>query len=841
VARELRFRFPLAAGLHARPAARLREVVEGCVSEVTFANARNRRTANARSTLALVATLTREGDECTITVGGEDEVRAAERIEHFLADEFPHCDDALLAAPPAAQHERHLPRVLRRAGARVFPGVVACPGIARAPALLLVPWRRPENLAAHREASPEGELAALARALSETSERLRERIAASTSDVERAIAAVQLDVLEDVELRKGTEEEITSRGASAGQAVLTTIDRFAGVLRESGSAYLGERVLDLRDVARLLVDALVGELPADGGAILEHDAVCVAESLGPALLLALDKRRLKGLVLAHGGTTSHALILARALGIPCLTGMSGVERALHDGQEVVVDAVRGFLVVDPPPPVVRFYEREAANLQSERERLANLARAPGVTADGRPLPVAANVGSLDEARLALANGADGIGLFRTELLFAGRPSPPSEEEQARIYTEVARAAAGRPVVIRTLDVGGDKPLPYLDLPAERNPFLGFRGIRLYDRHAELVGAQLRAILRAAAHGNVSVMFPMVASLEETRALRGVLEREIAALTAAGVACGRNAGVGIMVEVPSIALVLDQLAGVVDFFSIGSNDLLQYFVAVDRDNERVAHLYDPFQPAFVRLLAGIGRQAGASGVRLALCGELGADPLAVPLLVGCGVQEISAGPADVPAVKAAVARCDTAACRRLAEEVAALATAAEVRAHLAAAARAGVDRSLTRSGLVRLHSASRTREEAIRELVDLVHLAGRTADPDALEDAVWRREETVSTAVGAGVAIPHCRSDAVEVSSVALATYDHAIPWPPGEDGPVKIAILIAVAADDPGEAGLRMIANLSRRLLDEDFREGVLGAANAAEVTALLSAALTAE
>ncbi len=840
--RELHFRFPLPAGLHARPATTLRELAAGFSSQVTFANARNGRTANAKSVLALVATLTREGDDCRLAVAGEDEEAALRRLERFLGDEFPRCDDALPPPAPASpgESERPLPRALRNTGARVFRGTPVGGGIARARVFLVSPWRSTAVLSS-REARPATEeAAAFERALAVVGGRLRGRVTSAGEATEREVARAHLAMLEDVELISKVEEAIRAGGQSAGAAVLAAAEHFTGVLRESGSAYLQERVLDLRDVAIQLVSAMTGDGILDERVALEADSVCVAESLGPAQFLALDKSRVKGLLLARGGTTSHTVILARALGIPCLTGVAGVDLALRDGQEIVVDAVRGLAVADPPADVSRFYASEMAKLRTMRTRLERFALVPGATADGRPVEVAANAASLDEVRAAFASGADGIGLFRTELLFANRAASPSEDEQARIYAEAARAAGGRSVIIRTLDVGGDKPLPYLEQPPERNPFLGVRGVRLYERHPELVSAQLRAILRASGAGRVKIMFPMVSSLEEVRTLRGMVEAEMAALVAAHVAHDPEIEIGVMVEIPALAFVLDRLADEVEFVSVGSNDLLQYFLAVDRDNEHVAGLYDPFHPGFVRLLKRIGEEAAAHGVWLGLCGELGSDPLAAPLLVGCGFDEISAGPASVPAVKAAVARCDAAACEKLALQAAAAATASEVRELLAAFVSGASERSLAGEGLVRLHAAARTREEAIRELVDLLHVAGHTDDPDALEDAVWQREDISSTAVGFGVAIPHCKSSALRTSSVALATYDDGVEWPPDDGGPVKIAILIAVADGDRNDASLRMIASLSRRLLDEDFRQNVTRAASAAEVVALLEGALAA-
>ena len=838
MAEELSFRFPLPQGLHARPASLLREAAGAFRSTITLANRRNGLEANARSTLALVATLTREGDECALRIAGDDESAALEALRRFVSAELPLCDDipAVVAPPQAA---RALPRALRVAGALVHRGTPASGGIGRAPAFPVTPWSGCPDLASCATGTAGEELARLDRAFAEVGDALRGSLAGAANDTDRAILKAHLAILEDVELRARIADEVRERGAGSAQAVVAVAERFAAVLRDSGSAVLAERVLDVRDVAAHLVRALFPGAAGVGRVTLARDAVVIAQTLSPAQFIALDTSRLKALVLAHGGTTSHTVILARAHGVPCVTGVPDAA-ALGDDRDVIVDGERGLVVADPPPAVAEFYEAEAAAVRAVRDRLARAAARDAATSDGRRIEVAANVSSLAEVRLAFASGAEGIGLFRTELLFMDRAEAPSEDEQAEVYSEAARLAGGRRVIIRTLDVGGDKPIPYLRLPAERNPFLGFRAIRTYEAHSEIVAAQIRAALRASAHGNVEIMFPMVSSLGEVRAMRALVAAEMEKLAADRVAFDRDTGVGIMVEVPSLAFVMDQVAREADFCSIGSNDLLQYLRAVDRDNPRVAHLFRPFEPAFLRALAAICDGARGGGMWVGLCGELGANPLAVPLLVGLGLDEISVGCASLPAVKSAIAGCATAACRELLEAAMRQETAAEVEALLRAFAARRADRALLAEELVVLRSSSRTKDEAIRELVGLLRVAGRVGDPDGVEDAIWRREETYSTGVGFGVAIPHCKSEGVFATSIAVASYPAGVEWQSLDGSPVTTAILIAVSADDPGETHLKTIAGLSRRLMDDEFRASLLAAGSAAEVVALLRGAVVA-
>jgi multiphosphoryl transfer protein len=838
VSRRVDFAFPLPGGLHARPAGLFHDAASRFRSGITFANRTNGRTANARSVLAMVSTQTEHGDACTLRIEGEDEEVAAEGMEELIRDELPLCNVEVPVAPPSPAEMKSLPRALAAEGTRLYRGTSAGKGIARSRALVVYAWDACSHVEGQAVGSVAEEIAKLDRAVARVGNEMREWLQERPRperETQRAILAAHLAILDDAGLRARMEEGIRE-GAAAGTAVLDAARHFAGVMSESGSAYLKERVLDIRDIAVQVVRAMYGG--AGEELRLREDAVLVAESLTPSQLISLDKRFLKGIVLSEGGATSHTAILARAFNIPCVMGVAGIDRTLATGQELIVDGDRGLVVADPPAAVVSFCEGELEVQRALRARVERFIAAPGTTADGKRLEVGANVGSLEEARLAFRNGAEGIGLFRTELLFMNRTEPPTEEEQTGIYSETARMAGGRPVIVRTLDVGGDKPIPFLGLPAERNPFLGFRAIRMYEEHPEIIVPQLRAILCASAFGSLRIMLPMVSTLAEVRSARALVSRVMGELAAEGVAYDPAIQLGIMVEVPSAAFIIDQLSREVDFFSIGSNDLVQYFLAADRGNEKVAHLYTPFHPAFLRLLKKIVDEGHAHGKWVGLCGEMGGSSLAAPLLVGYGLDEISLASPDIPAMKAVIARCDSDRCRELLESAQRKETAADVEAHLRGFADAAVDRSLVASETVRLGSRSRTKGEAIRELVDLLRLDGRLDDSDPVEEGIWRREEVHSTGVGFGVAIPHCASPDLLADSIAVLRFETPVGWESLDGEPVAIAILIALRkrtdGDEQGDAHLRTIAALSRRLMDDGFRQALLGAADPAEVAALL-------
>ena len=404
----------------------------------------------------------------------------------------------------------------------------------------------------------------------------------------------------------------------------------------------------------------------------------VAADLTPADTASLDRELALGIAAAVGSPTSHSAILARSLGIPAAVGLGEGLLSIPEGTELLLDGDAGTVHVEPAAELAGEYKRRAA----AREQAARSARAaaagPAVTRDGHRIEVVANIGSPDDVPAAIENGAEGVGLLRTEFLFLERDSMPSEDEQVAAYTSVAKGLQGRPLILRTLDVGADKPLPYLPQRHEANPFLGVRGIRLALEQPELLETQLRAVLRTAAEYPLKVMFPMVATLEEYRRAKGVLADVRAGLERADSPIPEELEVGVMIEVPAAALAAEQFAPEVDFFSLGTNDLTQYTLAAERGNAAVAGLADGLHPSVLRLIRTVAEAANGHGKWAGVCGELASDPAAVPVLVGLGIAELSANAPAIPAVKQAVRGVDADAARDLAEHALELSSAAEVR-------------------------------------------------------------------------------------------------------------------------------------------------------------------
>ena len=456
------------------------------------------------------------------------------------------------------------------------------------------------------------------------------------------------------------------------------VARHSRLYREELSAldnpYLNERAADISDIEQRLLRALSRR----GKAALPSDPViAVAQDLTPSQVVELGHGKLEGIILEKGGLSSHCVILARSMGIPCIIGAAGILAQVEQGQPVLLDAEAGEIVPSPDEEAVRRYRQYQEAKQRERQSLEQFRCGKTATADGRTMKVYANITSHLEVPGILEQGGEGVGLLRTEMLYMEQDAPPDEETQFSLYSAIVKGLAGRPLIIRTLDVGGDKSIPYLGIPPEENPFLGYRAIRYCLDHPEIFKPQLAAILRAAALGPVRLMLPMVAAAGEVVQAKEIVAAVRRELEDRGTAAG-PVPVGIMVETPAAAVMADQLAGLVDFFSIGTNDLTQYLFAADRNNPRVASLNSYFQPALLRMVERICRCAHEKGIEVGICGQAGEVEQLIPLWVGMGVDELSVSIPSIPRVRRRISRCDTAACRELAGRALACISEAEVR-------------------------------------------------------------------------------------------------------------------------------------------------------------------
>ena len=662
----------------------------GFDADVTVADATSGRGPVSARSLNGVATLgARRGDELVVTATGPQAAEALAAIARLAEEGFGEPEDLGPQEPEPAQAARvdgwtpsseSLAPV--PAPGTVLAGIPASPGAAVGPARRL--GRGAVPIPAAPAGEPAAEWDALGAALEATAaDVLRARASLEGTAVRKdaAIFDAHLLFLEDEALLAPARAGVFEHGESAARAWHAAVAAAVQAWDALEDPYQRARAADLRSVGDQVLGHLLGEGPTMR---TTGPGVVIAPDLSPAQVVGLDRSEVAGVACAFGGPTSHAAILARALGLPAVVGAGAGLLAIAEGTLLAVDGDAGTVTVEPAPAAVAAVGRR----RQAREREAAEARAgagqAAVTRDGEIVRVEANVAGPEEAREAVGAGADGVGLLRTEFLFLEAAAMPDEDEQAAAYAAVAAALQGRPLTIRTLDAGADKPLPYLPMRSESNPFLGVRGLRLGLAHPEQLLCQLRAILRVAAAHPVQVMFPMVATVDELRRARELVDEARDSLAARGVAVPARLEVGIMVEVPSAALVAAKLAPLVDFFSLGTNDLTQYTLAAERGNAGVAALADPLHPAVLRLIDMTARAAAAAGRDVAVCGEVAGDRLAVPLLLGLGVRELSLNPVAIPAVKQAVRATDAAAARRLAGDALAAESAAAVRRLLAAA-------------------------------------------------------------------------------------------------------------------------------------------------------------
>ena len=560
---------------------------------------------------------------------------------------------------------------------KTIRGIVASPGIAIGAAFQF----RQDELRFERRVV--GDPAAEWRRFQSAAARAGEQLAAvcarardELGEEQAAIFEAHLLMLEDPELLAAVQSAIEERSLNAEAALSDAAERYAETLEALDDEYLRARAADVRDVAGRVLRILLGREAATGP---DAPAVVVARDLTPSDTILMDKSHVLGFCTAEGGPTAHTAILARTMGLPAVVGAGAEVLAVAPGATVVLDGTTGCLVVEPDEATLASYRQSQAAADQLRAQSLSRAGEPAVTRDGRRVEVVANIGSADEARAALDAGAEGVGLLRTEFLYLGRASLPGEEEQYRAYRAILEAMGSRPVILRTLDIGGDKELPYLELAPEPNPFLGVRAIRLSLARPDLLHQQLRAALRAAPGHNLKIMFPMVATVAEVRAARQALASARDELLAEGQPLPERLEVGIMVETPAAAVMADRLAREVDFFSIGTNDLSQYTFAADRTNARVAALADAMQPAVLRLVARVIAAAHAHGKWVGLCGELAGEPLAIPILLGLGLDEFSMNPPAIPLAKELIRSLTAEEAQALASAALDLDDAAEVRA------------------------------------------------------------------------------------------------------------------------------------------------------------------
>ena len=544
-------------------------------------------------------------------------------------------------------------------------GIAASDGVGIAPAYLLT---KPNlSFEKYHVSDPDSEKARLHRAFDKIIQKLREtkkKLVDKLNAEDLAIFDTHIAILNDPEMIKQVENRITNQRLNAESAFSEVITKMIKTLQAmTGNEYMQERAADFQNIQDQVLAELEGKkLP--NLRELDHPVIIVAHSIGPADTSQMDGRFVKGIVTDLGGRTSHAAIMARSLQIPAIVGCNDITKKVQNGQRVIVDGFEGNAIVEPSTHGVKQYQKIADKFMNIRQQWKKMIKQPSVTADGQQYKIAANIGSSVDISSAIENGADGVGLFRTEFLYMKSDHLPTEEEQVNAYRRAVEQLNGKRLVVRTLDIGGDKPLQFMPLPKEMNPFLGYRAIRIALDRPEMFRTQLRALLRASEFGKIDIMFPMITTLEELQAAKKIYHEEQQKLAVDHPGIGNEVRLGIMIEVPLAALNADRLAAEVDFFSIGTNDLIQYCFAADRGNDSVSYLYQPLNPTFLKLIKYIIDAGHAHGTTVAMCGEMAGDRHALPLLIGMGLDVYSMSASSILRTRSMMKQLDSKKCQEL---------------------------------------------------------------------------------------------------------------------------------------------------------------------------------
>lgn len=551
---------------------------------------------------------------------------------------------------------------------KMLKGIAASDGIAAAKAYMLVQ----PDLSFYETSidDPEAEIKRLDDAVEASKselELIKQKATENLGEEEAQVFEAHLTILADPELLGQIKDKIKNDKVNAEAALKSVTDMFIEMFEAmTDNAYMQERAGDIRDVTKRIMSHLLG-VTLPNPALIQEEVVIVAHDLTPSDTAQLDRNYVKGFITDIGGRTSHSAIMSRTLEIPAVVGSGSATTDIQEGEMVIIDGINGDALVDPTDAELADYKQKAAEFAAQKEEWARLKDAKSVSADGKEVLLGANIGTPDDVLGANDNGAEAVGLFRSEFLYMNSNELPTEDEQYEAYKAALEGMSGKQVVVRTMDIGGDKELPYLPLPEEQNPFLGYRAIRICLNRQDIFRTQLRALLRASKYGRLAIMFPMIATVQEFKDAKAIFEEEKANLVASGVEVSDDIQVGMMMEIPAAAMIADKLAKYADFFSIGTNDLIQYSMAADRGNERVSYLYQPYNPSILRLIKNIIDASHKEGKWTGMCGEMAGDQIAVPLLLGLGLDEFSMSATSILKTRSLIKKLDSKEMKELADK------------------------------------------------------------------------------------------------------------------------------------------------------------------------------
>jgi phosphoenolpyruvate-protein phosphotransferase len=822
----LTYKCELKDGIHARPAGHIERLCNTFQASICWKNMRSGQEGDARSALSIVGTDTLLNDECEITISGEDEFDASMQLSDLL-DKLPSFE-----APEEEGNlvsTGYLPRSLRETRLSFIQGTRISGGVAIAKPVILQSLGLTDILARNptKNNTPEIDKAFFLNGL-ELIKKEKQDSLDEKNGVEHDIIQAHISIITDPSFQTSILDYINDNGNAWTSIVMAAME-LCEILERSSSKYIRERTLDILDITvQLLIKIYGSHVLPQGSLELKGPSIIFASSLTPSKFLAINKDYLAGMVLSSTGKTSHTAILARSLGIPTLTDIDFSLLHFDPEQDVVIDGEPGILVTAPDEKVVRYYRDEMAVQQKMQNTLLASVCDSAMTSDGHHVEVVANIVSFTEAEAAFSNGAEGIGLFRTEMSFMDRKIPPDYAELAELYTRVVNLAGGKPVIFRTFDIGGDKPVDYLNLGEEENPFLGFRAVRTYPQYRDLFVMQLKAILTASSAGIARIMIPMIANVDEVIWCREVLSEVKKEMRAASLPFREDIELGVMLEVPSVIFSIPEIAEFADFFSVGSNDLTQYFFAADRGNSRVESVYDNYAPSFLRAMQFAAKEVHRAGKWIGICGELGANKDFLPIFVGMEFDELSMSNASIPAVKHAIKELSYSKCQKLANDIVKAKNSLQVKNNILSSNVKGItSKSILSPEFILCDLDVCDRNEVIKKMIDNLWLHHRCDNKNKLCDDIWDREDSFPTAVGYGFSIPHARSEYISHSTVSVAKLNKPVLW--GEQE-VEVVFMLTISKLVVGNEHMKYFSTLARKLMNEGFRNEIKNAITSEEL-----------
>ena len=807
-------------GMHARPANRLEQIASGFACEIIIENLENGKSANARSILSVISADIKLNDKCLLKISGEDSEAASKELVRFIEEELPVIDNDLIE-DFEENGESYISPVLSKAGVEIIPGRPVTAGIGRGHIVYVNDIQLPEEIIDKNTEDTAKELELVENAFASIIDSINREASGKANSIENDILQAHLSITHDQELKNKIKSHIAKDSYQAGRAIIEAFRYFAQMLGNAQSQVIRDRIADLNDIRNQLIKCIYGQ-NLKNEIVLNRPSICVAECMSPSEFISLNKSYLKGLVLKEVGSTSHIVILARSCDIPILTDVQCADLNLPEGQEVILDSNYGLLIPEINESVTRFYDREMKKSSIFCNAMAEYLNKDATTKNGKLMKVMANIAMASEVEAATRNGANGIGLYRTEMMLPGRESAPGEQEQFEEYKKAVSLAAGKVVSIRTFDIGGDKNIEYIPLAQEQNPYLGNRGVRIYKKYKELLHTQLSAILRASAFGAVQLFAPMVACREEVLFVKEILEAAKKELDEKSIAYDKDVKLGIMIEVPSAAFIIPQLSDLIDFINIGTNDLKQYFFAADRENKEVSSRFPDHNPAFLGLLDRIITDAHRFNLPVCLCGEMGSNERYLPLLIGAEIDSVSVSTPFINKIKALCSQHDSVKCRSLLDEAVACKSSENVTDLLDKYSQNNTEKGIIEAELIDLEVDCINKEEVIKYITDTLYLDQRTSCSIELEKDFWKREEVYSTGLGHGFAIPHCKTSHISQNSICVFRLQKAIEWQSIDEKPVKIIIAMTIRdSQDAGNSHMTIFSKLARNIMHTEFQENL--------------------